>query len=185
MALISQSELESRLGRSLTTAEANAFIIINAALQSYIERMIGADVEDVSPSTKYYDGGVQHLVINPCTNITAVKWVDDDQVVIETLDTTDYVADPINNTLKTMIRYRSGCLPRGINNIAVTAEFSIYNETGVLDIIKDALLEALASELENNDNISSESIEGYSISYATTQTKDALNSIKYLFPEII
>jgi hypothetical protein len=184
MALISQSDIEARLGRSLTAEETTTFTIVNNALQSKVEQMIGSDVESVSETTRYYDGGVQHLPINPCTNITSVKLVDDDQVATDTYDTTDYTTEPINKTLKTMLRHRSGAFSIGINNIAIAAKFSIYGDTDTLNIVKDAMINALVSEVNNSDNIKRESIEGYSIEYATTETKNSLASIKYLFPEI-
>ena len=184
MALITQSDIEARLGRSLTAEETTTFTIVNSALQSKVEQMIGSDVESVSETTRYYDGGVQHLPINPCTNITSVKLVDDDQVATDTYDTTDYTTEPINKTLKTMLRHRSGAFSIGINNIAVAAKFSIYGDTDTLNIVKDAMINALVSEVNNSDNIKRESIEGYSIEYATTETKNSLASIKYLFPEI-
>jgi hypothetical protein len=184
MALITQSDIEARLGRSLTAEETTTFTIVNNALQSKVEQMIGSDVESVSETTRYYDGGVQHLPINPCTNITSVKLVDDDQVATDTYDTTDYTTEPINKTLKTMLRHRSGAFSTGINNIAIAAKFSIYGDTDTLNIVKDAMINALVSEVNNSDNIKRESIEGYSIEYATTETKNSLASIKYLFPEI-
>jgi hypothetical protein len=184
MALITQSDIEARLGRSLTAEETTTFTIVNNALQSKVEQMIGSDVESVSETTRYYDGGVQHLPINPCTNITSVKLVDDDQVATDTYDTTDYTTEPINKTLKTMLRHRSGAFSTGINNIAIAAKFSIYGDTDTLNIVKDAMINALVSEVNNSDNIKRESIEGYSIEYATTETKNSLTSIKYLFPEI-
>ena len=184
MALITQSDIEARLGRSLTAEETTTFTIVNNALQSKVELMIGSDVESVSETTRYYDGGVQHLPINPCTNITSVKLVNDDQVATDTYDTTDYTTEPINKTLKTMLRHRSGAFSTGINNIAIAAKFSIYGDTDTLNIVKDAMINALVSEVNNSDNIKRESIEGYSIEYATTETKNSLASIKYLFPEI-
>ena len=184
MALITQSDIEARLGRSLTAEETTTFTIVNNALQSKVEQMIGSDVESVSETTRYFDGGVQHLPINPCTNITSVKLVDDDQVATDTYDTTDYTTEPINKTLKTMLRHRSGAFSTGINNIAIAAKFSIYGDTDTLNIVKDAMINALVSEVNNSDNIKRESIEGYSIEYATTETKNSLASIKYLFPEI-
>jgi hypothetical protein len=39
MALVSQSDLEARLGRPLTAEEATAFTSINAAHQAYIENL--------------------------------------------------------------------------------------------------------------------------------------------------
>ena len=184
MALITQSDIEARLDRSLTAEETTTFTIVNNALQSKVELMIGSDVESVSETTRYYDGGVQHLPINPCTNITSVKLVNDDQVATDTYDTTDYTTEPINKTLKTMLRHRSGAFSTGINNIAIAAKFSIYGDTDTLNIVKDAMINALVSEVNNSDNIKRESIEGYSIEYATTETKNSLASIKYLFPEI-
>jgi hypothetical protein len=184
MALLSQSDLEARLGRSLTAEEASAFTLINDANQAYIEKMIGSSVESVSATTRYYDGGVQHLKIDPCTSLTAVVLVDDDQVSTYTYDTTDYTVEPVNRTLKTMLRHRPAAFVTGINNIAVTAKFSIFEDTNVLNIVKNAMLESLVSEIDNSGNIKRESIEGYSVEFAETQTKNALDSIKYLFPEV-
>ena len=184
MALISSTELEQRIGRSLTTDEASTFTLLNNALQAIVEKMIGSSVESVSATTRYYDGGVQHLAIDPCTSFTSLKLVDDDYVVIDTYDTTDYTTEPINKTLKTMVRFRQGKFQTGINNIAVEAKFSIYEDTTTLNIVKSALLESLVAELTNNDNIQRESIEGYSIEYMTNETKDNLSAIKFLFPGI-
>lgn len=185
MSLISQSEIEQRLGRSLTTDEASAFTLINSANQAYVEKMIGSKVEAATETTRYYDGGVQYLKIDPCTSITSVKLVDEDQATIETIDSSDYTTEPINSTLKTMIRSRYGKFYEGFNNMAVTALFSIYADTDTLNIVKNAMLEALVSELADSDNKVRESIEGYSVEYSKTTTKNALDSIGYLFPEII
>lgn len=185
MALINQTELEQRLGRSLTTDEASAFTLINSANQAYVEKMIGSKVEATVETTRYYDGGIQHLKIDPCTSITAVKLVDEDQATIETVDSSDYTTEPMNGTLKTMVRSRYGRFYEGFNNMAVTALFSIYADTDTLNIVKNAMLDALVSEISDNDNIMKESIEGYSVEYSKTTTKNALDSIKFLFPEII
>lgn len=185
MALVTQSDVEKRLERALTSDEASAFTLINAANQAYIEEMIGSSVESAEEATRYYDGGVQHLKIDPCTSITAVKLVDEDQSVIETIDTSDYVKEPINQTLKTMIRYRYGKIYSGIANIGVTAKFSIFDDATILSIVKNALIEAVVSEVDNSDNIVKESIEGYSVEFAKTATKNSLDAVKYLFPEII
>lgn len=179
MALIAQSDLEARLGRTLTAAEASAFTVKNAANQAYIERYLGSSVESVSESTRYFDGGRQHIPIDPCTNISSVKIADDDLIVTDTLDTTDYTLEPQNRELKYMIRWRSGRLPRGINNIQVTAKFSIYEDTDALNIVKNALLDMLVGSIPDNDNetsIKRESIEGYAVEYGTSTTSSGLNS---------
>lgn len=184
MALINQSDLEARLKRPLTAEEISSFTIINAGLQSYVESVIGSAVEPVSATSRYFDGGVQHLTINPCTDITGVYLVDDDFVVTDTYDTTDYTTEPINKTLKRYLRHRSGRFVTGINNIKVTAKFSINADTDVLNQVKDAMISALVSEISSTDNIKRESLEGYSIEYASTEAKNALSKLTYLFPEI-
>jgi hypothetical protein len=184
MALISSADLEARIGRSLTAGEQSAFTLLNAALQSEVERIIGSKVESVSPTTRYYDGGIQHLPIDPCTSITAVKYVDDDSLVEYTFSVSDYTLEPINRTLKTLIRNRDGKFNLGINNVSVTGKFSIYEDTDTLNIVKSAMLDALAAEIESSDNIKSETIEGYSVTFDSTESKNALDKIYYLFPRI-
>ena len=139
MALITQTEVEQRLGRTLTADEASSFTLINAALQSVIEEMIASDLAEVVASTRYYDGGVQHLAIDPCTSITAVKYVDEYENVIDTIDAYNYTLEPRNATLKTMVRHR-GRFATGSNNVTVTAKFSVYDDTKTLKIIKEGIL---------------------------------------------
>lgn len=184
MALIAQADLEARLKRSLSSEEASAFTLINAALQAQVERIIGSDLEAVELSTRYYDGGKQHTPIDPCTDVESVKLVGDDQVATYTYANTDYTLEPINRTIKTMVRHRSAAVVRGINSIAVRAKFSIWGDEKTRNIIKDAMLDSLISEVGSADNVKRESIEGYSIEYASPQTQHNLSRISYLFPRI-
>ena len=183
--LITQADIEARLGRVLTSNEQTTFDLVNQANQAYAEEIIGSSVEEVSESTRYFDGGKQHLVIDPCTDISSVKLVDDDNDVSYTYLSRDYTQEPINNTLKTMLRHRSAGFMTGINNIQVNAKFSIYGDTNMLRIVKNALLESLEAEINNTDNIKRQSIEGYSVEYATTTTKDAFKQIRGIFPYIL
>lgn len=50
MSLISQSDLEARLGRALTAEEVTSFNIINAATQRTVEEIIGSSVEQQNAS---------------------------------------------------------------------------------------------------------------------------------------
>jgi hypothetical protein len=184
MALITEADVEAKLGRQLTTEESSAFASTNLALQSFIELMIGSGVEAVDESTRLYDGGVQHLRIDPCTDITAVKSVDRDDNVVETILAKDYTAEPVNKNMKTMLRLRDRRFWRNFNNIQVTAKYSIYEASDVLAVIKEAMIDALIGELTNTANIKRESIEGYSVEYSSEQTQRALSRIKFLFPEI-
>lgn len=185
MALLTSSDLEAKLGRSLTANETTLFNMVNIANQTYVEKLLGTSVESESASTRYYDGGVQHLVIDPCMTITALKYVDNDQATVETLDLSDYVLDPINSDVKTQITARYGRFVNGWSNIGVTATFSIYDDTDTLNFVKNAMLDALASEINDSDSIIKESIEGYSVERAKAETKNALDKLGMLFNTII
>jgi len=184
MSLVSQSDLEQKLGRGLTDEEANAFSSINSAVQSHIEKMIGSSVEPALPSIRYYDGDLQHLAIDPCTSLTEVKYIDNNGIGQYIFETEDYTVEPVNRTCKTMLRYRWGKFDNGLNAIAVTATYSIYADVTIRNIVIDAILTALTAEINNTSNVKAESIEGYSITYADTETKNALDKIAYLFPSI-
>jgi len=185
MALVSQSELESRIGRPLSAEESASFTIINNANQAYIERIIGSSVEVVSATTRFYDGGLQNLEIDPCTDITSVKYVDEYETTDDTLVApNEYVAEPRNNTLKRWLRSRQGAFWGRMNGLSITAKFSIAGDANTLAIVKDALLASLESEITNTDNIKRESIEGYSVEFAQSTTKNALDKLKLIFPGI-
>lgn len=185
MALIKQGDVETKLGRDLTQSEQHAFATINNALQTHVEHIIGSAVTSANETTRYYDGGLKHIAIDPCTAVSAVKYVDADNVVLQTVDTSYYTTEPVNRTLKRLLRHRTGRFQAGANNIAVTAVFSIYDDSDTLNVVKHALLESLVSELDNSDNIKRESIEGYSIEYASSVTKNNLQQLRLLFPEVM
>ena len=180
MALITKSDIENKIGRTLNTDESNSFAVVNAGLQAYVEKIIGSSIEEANTAGRYYDGGVQHLSIDPATDITEVALVNEDNSIVEVLNSVDYTLEPVNATLKTMVRHRSK-FATGINNIKVTGKFSIYGDSKVLAIVKDSLINAIVSELTNNSNIKRESIEGYSVEYISNEAKTALSPIKYIF----
>jgi hypothetical protein len=183
MALITQQEVEDRLGRDLSTAEQSAFSIINEAVQAYVEDvLIGSSVEDVSATARQYDGGLQNVTIDPCTDISSVQLVDNFGNVEYTYQDEDYDQEPVNRTLKSTVRHLSGKFTNGPNRLKVTAKFSIYNDAGTLAIVKNALISAIVTEVQARGNIKSESIEGYSITYMDKHSREALSEIKSLFP---
>lgn len=182
--LVSQSDLEARLGRSLTSEETSAFTSINSAVQAYIEKKLGVPVESVSATTRKYDGGVQNMSIDPCTDITAVKYIDHYGTTEYTFGSEDYTLEPINQTLKYWIRNRGGKFNNGFNNVAITGKYSTYGDTDITAIIKDAILSFLENEINDTSNIAKESIEGYSVEYASKASKNALSKLDYILGEV-
>jgi len=185
MALLTQADLEAKLGRSLSTSEATNFTILNQAVQTQVEKLIDSGVESVSPSTRYYDGGVQNLPISPCTSITAVGYYDENQTLVQTLLTDDYLAHPYNKTLKTMLRGRNVRFASGMSNLGVTAKFSIYEDSDTLAMVKDIMLDILTAEIENAGNVNKESIEGYSVEFKEIDSKEAFARLGQIFQMII
>lgn len=185
MALLTQADLEAKLKRSLSSEEQTAFDTLNTAVQAEVENVIGSGVEATTESTRYYDGGLQHLPIDPCTDITSVKYYDEDQTAVYTHDSSDYEKNPINRTLKTMIRYRHGRFDSGISNVGVTAKFSVNGDENSLSIIKNAMLNILANEVSNSDNVRRESIEGYTVEFWSADSQKELNAVRSLFQRII
>lgn len=185
MALITQGDIANKLGRELSSDEIQTFNLVNLAAQSYVERMIGSSVESVSPTTRLYDGGMMNLSIDPCTDITSVKYIDDYASAEYSFTANEYTQEPVNRTLKTMLRNRYVKFATGFNNIAVTAKFSIYGDSDMLSIVKSALLDMVAEALENQEDIISETIEGYSVNFDKMQTTTSIKAIKTLFYGII
>lgn len=185
MALISQSDLEARLGRSLTADEVTDFSVVNEAIQTLVEKQLGSNVEEVVESTRYYDGGVQHLKIDPCTELTSVKIVDDDYSVVETVQTDDYTQEPKNRTLKHQVRFRYGRVYKGFNNIAVAAKFSIYGDTDALNIVKNAILDMLVQDLTQADSVKREAIDGYSVEYRDYKETSSMRALKTITPPLL
>lgn len=185
MALITQTDIEAKLGRSLSADEIQTFNLLNLSIQAYVERMIGSSVEDVAPSTRYYDGGVMNMSINPCTDITEVKYVDENQATEYAFLENEVTKEPVNRTLKTMIRNRYIQFNTGFNNVAVTAKFSIYGDENMRNIVKSALIDMIAEGVENKEDILSETIEGYSINYDKMSSTKSVDALKMLFYGVI
>jgi hypothetical protein len=177
--LVTQTDLENKLGRVLTSEEAVNFTLINTAIQSYVEKMIGSSVEAESLSTRYYDGGMMNLAVDPCTDIDKVEYVDTYENSEYIFDDNEITVEPRNSTLKTMLRLRYKKFNNGFNNIAVTAKFSTYADDKITAIIKNTILDANVELIEGKEDVSSESIEGYSVTYKVKDNDSikALNSI--------
>jgi hypothetical protein len=185
MALITQTELENKLGRSLTADEIANFAIMNVAVQSYVERMLGTSVETETPATRYYDGGLQNLEIDPCMAITAVGYVDAYNNPQYVLATNEYTIEPNTRAVKTMVRNRWGKFASGMNNVAITATFSIYDDPDTLAIVKNAMLDILDQVIENKESVTQESIEGYSVNYGSLNQTASMKALGTIIQGII
>lgn len=162
--------VENYIGRSLTENEIAYLALLIPAINKWIDRKLETTFEKVDATTRYFDGGASSIDIDPATEVTAVKSVDNDGNETYTyVDLTDMVLEPQNENVKREIVRRHGMFPHGSRRIAVTAKFSEY-DGGVPEDIKVVATRLAADVLQagkdsNSGNIKSESIEGHSVTY--------------------
>ncbi len=174
MAYTSQTLIEQYLQRSLTASEVSFLSTLIPAIKLYIDQKLNSTFDQVSETTRYYDGDTRYLDIDPATDITAVGTLDDYGVANYTYTTgQEYTLSPSNSNVKTQIIGRGFTFPCGEARIAVTAKFSEY-DGGVPEDIQ-LLATRLAAGVINQGkigstggNVSSESLEGHSITYNTS-----------------
>jgi hypothetical protein len=164
------TQVSNFLQRALTSYETAELPNIMAAVKIWLDKYLNSRFDQVGSTTRYYDGGVMNLDIDPCTAITEVKSVNDDTSASYIYNEgTEYVAEPQNETVKRELRKRLTAFPRGVHRVAVTASFSEFDGAVPADIqIAATRLSAgviNAGKRENTANVSSESLEGHSITY--------------------
>lgn len=168
MAYTTENLVEDFLKRDLTASEVTLLeTVLIPAVKQFIDRYTSSTYDDVSATSRYYDGECTSVVdIDPCTAITAVALVDEDQTLLETLDSNQYVAYPINATVKKYLKFRNFNAGKRLAYIKVTAKFSEY-DSGVPTDIQLAATKLAAHFLTSGETagVQSESIEGHSITY--------------------
>lgn len=174
MAYTDSTKVSNFLQRALNAYETAEIASLIAAVQIWIDKKLNSTFDQANPSTRYYDGGVKNLDIDPCTAITAVSALNDDGTDSYDYDQTitpQVIFEPQNETVKREIRKRIGKFPSGIHRIAVTATFSEYDGGVPADIalLATTLIAGVisAGKQAAQGNIASESLEGHSISYNT------------------
>lgn len=180
-----QADVEAYLKRVLSTSESQSFSLMLAAVQTYIDNETGNSFGDVSATTRYYNGGSEIIDIDPCTNVTAVKLVDSDLALVYTYtEHEEFELYPLNQTYKTYIRNRYDKFPLGLSRIAVTAKFSGGEVPDDIKFVATVMTASLITE-GMNGKLASESIEGYSKTFAVSVEKGELSTKKELIDTIL
>ena len=163
--------IETYLKRSLTIQEIAAMATIIPAIDIWIDRKTDTTFKKVEPSTRLYDGGENTVDLEPCTEITSVKTVQDDGTdSYAYTQTLQFQAYPLNEDVKTEVRLRfiQGRFEGGDGRIAVTAKFSSYVD-GIPQDIQTVATKIAADIIKMgiyaNSNVKSEMLEGHKIEY--------------------
>ena len=181
MSYATQSSVEGVLGRSLTTQEAAALPALLDAVDQYITGQTGRSWATPVEATRYYDVERSRMVdVDPFVVAEdkpfEVFYVDADEEKVQTIDSSEYEARPRNEAVKTWLQRRtgnwgSGC-PSNVTNLAIKAFF------GAGDVPADIAYAAAwlaAHQIGGTSSLSlkSESIEGYSRTFADATSTEA------------
>lgn len=174
MAYTDATQVSNFLQRPLNSYETAELTTVIAAVQKWLDAYLGSTSAQAGPTTRYYDGGVANLSIDPCTAISEVKSINDDASSSYTYtEGSEYIAEPQNQTVKNELRKRVSPFPRGAHRIAVTAAFSYYDGGIPADIqlvatrLAAAVLNAGKQASISGAGVKSESLEGHSITYSS------------------
>lgn len=190
MSYASQSSVEGVLGRSLTSQETAGLTALLAAVDAYINSETGRTFGDAADkSIKYYDVERSRMVdVDPFVikedKPVRVFYVDADENEVQAVDSSEYEARPRNEEVKTWLQRRngnwgSGC-PSNVTNLAVEAWFG---GGAVPADIAYAASWLAAHQIGGTQSLSlkSESIEGYSRTFADATSTEAGSFIKDTF----
>jgi len=184
-----QASVEGVLGRSLTTSEVAALPALLNAIDAWINIQIhGSFNVGDDPVTRYYDAeqGSSILDIDPIfvdeTHGLVVSLVDANENVLRTLDVSEYEARPRNDNVKTYIQLRSGVkwasvCSHSVANIAVSGYFGRGSEVPADIAYLAAYMAAQSLGSTKSLSLKSESIEGYSRTFADMKASADSDSV--------
>lgn len=191
MSYASQASVEGVLGRSLTTQEVAGLDGLLKAVDAYVNSETGRTFGDATEKTiKYYDVDRSKMVdVDPFVvkedKPVRVFYVDaDEEQVGSDVDSSDYEARPRNEEVKTWLQRRSGNWGSGcsskVTNLAIEAYFG---GGAVPDDIAYAASWLAAHQIGGTQSLSlkSESIEGYSRTFADATATEAGSFITDIF----
>ena len=169
MGYTDQTLITGYLKRNLSEAEATIAKTVIDSVTAYIDTETGQSWSTTDAGVaKLYEGGEKILFIDPIIDIESVEHVNDEGEVLDTYSSTSYTAFPMNADTKTSLEvFRRW--PRGL--IRVTGK---WGKAGGIPSDIQLAATILASSVFNNQtgDIKSESIEGYSVTYADVKVNN-------------
>lgn len=179
MAYTTVQKLSDYLKRSLTEPEMNLWSTMLKSATKFVDEYCDTTFDDTDENIyRYYDGeGLNEIDIDPCKEVETV-YIMDDEIPSSLYDVTDYVLEPINETIKTSIRLKNGMkFPHGAANIRVEGKFTSYDGSIPADVSLATTM-IIADYLNGARDVQSETIEGWSVTYATSA--DVTSTVKDL-----
>lgn len=176
MAYTDETKVENYLKRQLTAQELAFLPIAIAGIEAFINRYIGKSFAVTTTATdRYFDAtGGRILEVDPATEITEVAVLNDysDETGQLLAVDTDYHLYPLNASPKDRIYFIGGRYRTNAKRFRVKAK---WGTSAVPDDIILAATIMAADNYTNPGNLKSESIEGYSRTWATDSNSNDLN----------
>lgn len=173
MAYTTATLVGNSLKRALTSDETALLVILIPAVQRYIDRVLSSTFDTAEATSRLFDVEDSSVIdIDPCQAISAVAYVDRDGSSSQDYIASDYVAEPVNETVKRWLHMRhkiSG--HRQLANIKITAKFTEYDFAGSkvpedIQLVATQICADIISLISGSEtNIKSENIEGHSVTY--------------------
>lgn len=179
MAYTTQETVEAQLKRDLTSAEEILFPMLQVLVDKSIDIKLGGTYNASGEVVRYYDGGRQIIPIgavrNYASGATAPKvYLVSSAGDLNEYDASNYVFGPLNSEVKTYLELRHGEWACGERNIAIRGEFSYGEDVpGDIEYLSSYLI-ARFFTVPIEGELSSQSIEGYSVSWARDSTIEDL-----------
>jgi hypothetical protein len=178
MAYTNQSNVEAEINRELTANEQHNLPLILAAVDAFINNKLGGSYNSNASSVRYYSGGYKIIDIDPVlkndSNTVTVEHVNGDYESLKEYEDNEITFGPANSDIKTWILKRRGIFPCGDYNISVEGKFSLGSSVpDDIEYLATILASRYIRKASQDGQLKSESIEGYSRTFADISLNDA------------
>lgn len=192
MSYFNEGDLENFILQDIDSSYSTWIESVIAMVENYIDTYCGTDFENSTPGDRIFDGsGTNEIIIGPVSSISAVKFIDGQGNVQNTLAEADWNLYPLNDSSKYILRLAPGgsyaSFPDRDGSVQITG---IYGSTAVPAAVKLAGIQ-LAARIINNGlrggQVASETLGSYSVSYQKVDDeadamgiKDILNQFRVM-----
>lgn len=174
MSYTTQYQIQGYIKRELTPDEARIIKTVIDAVGQWIDRETGRTWEPTAAGTKrVFDGGEPEIFIDGLIDLEAVEALDQYGTVVRTYYDYEYTKYPRNSKTTTSLCLNSG--GRWHRRVQITGKWGEVE--GVPADIRLAATILASDWLDNSDKLKSESIEGYSRTFAVQDSNPQVEQI--------
>lgn len=184
MAYTNQTNVERYLGFALSAGQAAALSAWIAAVEAWINNYTGTVFEEVASSDRYFDGnGQKEMIVDEFHGTPTIVFLDQNGDVSDTLDSDDFYAYPLNDTVKNRIVLADGGahsrIPSGTRRVKITATWGHSAVPKPIELAATKMVAGIIRD-EGKGTISEEHLGEWGATYKLTDEKVDLMGIESL-----